>query len=97
MTPLGLIVHELATNAVKYGALSDADGSVTIYWEKAGTDLVPQIIICWHESGVKAVKPKPGKGFGSTMIAASIQQLKGQMEQNWLEHGLEVRLQFPIG
>lgn len=97
MTPLGLIVHELATNALKYGALSHADGSVTIYWEKTGTDVAPEIIICWHEAGVKALKPKPAKGFGSTMIAASMQQLKGQMEQNWLEHGLEVRLQFPIG
>jgi len=96
MTPLGLIVHELATNALKYGALSQADGCVTIYWEKAGNDELPEILILWRESGVTAVKPKPGKGFGSTMIAASTQQLKGQMEQNWSESGLEVRLQFPL-
>lgn len=96
MTPLGLIVHELATNALKYGALCDADGSVTIYWEKAGNDQSPEILIGWRETGVKAVKPKPGKGFGSTMIAASTQQLKGRLEQDWLDSGLEVRLQFPL-
>ncbi len=96
MTPLGLIVHELATNALKYGALCDAGGSVTIYWEKAGNDQSPEILIGWRETGVKAVKPKPGKGFGSTMIAASTQQLKGHLEQNWLDSGLEVRLQFPL-
>lgn len=96
MTPLGLIVHELATNALKYGALSDGGGSVTIYWEKAGNDQLPEILIGWSETGVTTVKPTSGKGFGSTMIAASMQQLKGHLEQNWLENGLEVRLQFPL-
>lgn len=96
MTPLGLIVHELATNALKYGALSNIGGSVTIDWELAGNTQSPELLICWCEAGVTAIKPQSDNGFGSTMIAASTQQLKGHLEQDWRDSGLEVRLRFPI-
>ena len=96
MTPLGLVVHELATNALKYGALSIPDGSLTIRWEKSGDAESPQVLIIWRETGFIGNKPEGSSGFGSTMIAASTQQLKGHFEQFWLSDGMEVRLQFPV-
>lgn len=96
MTPLGLVIHELATNALKYGALSNSNGSLTIYWEKTGNAQSPEVLIVWREAGCDGSKPQGSNGFGSTMIAASTQQLKGHFAQQWLDDGMEVRLQFPI-
>ena len=96
MTPLGLVIHELATNALKYGALSNSAGLLTIYWEKSGNAQSSEVLIVWREAGCEGSKPKGSNGFGSTMIAASTQQLNGHFEQSWLDDGMEVRLQFPI-
>ncbi|MFN3619151.1 sensor histidine kinase [Sphingorhabdus sp.] len=96
MTPLGLVVHELATNALKYGALSTADGMLKISWEKCGSAISPEVRITWREFGFYGTKPKDSKGFGSKMISASTQQLKGRVEQRWLDDGMELCLQFPV-
>lgn len=95
-TPLGLVVHELATNALKYGALSTPEGMLKIYWEKCGSEQSPEVRIIWREFGFYGTKPKGSNGFGSKMIAASTQQLKGRVEQRWLDDGMELCLQFPV-
>lgn len=96
MTPLGLIIHELATNALKYGALSVADGSVAVDWNRVDGPDGPTVTLAWRERGGPAVKSGGSQGFGSSMIAASAQQLNGQLEQDWHEDGLEVNLRFPL-
>lgn len=95
-TPLGLVMHELATNALKYGALSTPEGMLKIYWEKCGSEQSPEVRIIWREFGFYGTKPKGSNGFGSRMIAASTQQLKGRVEQRWLDDGMELCLQFPV-
>ena len=96
MTPLGLVVHELATNALKYGALSTPEGMLKINWEKCGSEQSPEVRIIWREFGFFGSKPKGSNGFGSKMISASTQQLKGRVEQRWLDDGMELCLQFPL-
>ena len=67
-----MALHELATNAVKYGALSNETGSVRLDWTiKDGADGV-HLQINWEERGGPAVRPPQRKGFGSRLIAASL-------------------------
>ena len=65
-TDLALLLHELSTNAVKYGAWSDGGGHVTIRWRRADDALW----LDWHEAGGPPVAPPARQGFGSRMIGA---------------------------
>lgn len=65
---LGLAIHELATNALKYGALSNGDGEVAVRWRLADRDGERSFEIEWSESGGPPVKPPKRKGFGTTII-----------------------------
>ncbi|MDC7785399.1 HWE histidine kinase domain-containing protein [Rhodoplanes sp. TEM] len=66
---LGFALHELATNANKYGALGQAGGIVRIGWSvTAGTDGTERVRLVWHESGGPPVAPPTRVGFGSTVI-----------------------------
>ncbi|WP_159792053.1 sensor histidine kinase [Croceibacterium salegens] len=64
VVPLALALHELCTNAVKYGALSAPEGKVTISWKMQGDDL----LIEWTESGGPAVVPPSRQGLGSMLL-----------------------------
>ena len=87
-TPLALLVHELATNATKYGALSTPEGEVRITTGVDGDVLE----LCWEESGGPPVKgPPETKGFGTALTELSVvQQLGGTIDREWLESGLRV-------
>ena len=89
-TPIALVVHELATNAVKYGALSAADGTVTIITSIDADN----VIISWREIGGPQVSGPPSQtGFGTQLSDISIQdQLGGRIERKWHSNGLEVIL-----
>lgn len=93
---LALVLHELATNAVKYGALSSGSGSVAVQWRRdAGADGA-FLEIEWLERG----GPDPGKpdlsGFGSKIIHASVnRQLRGQVTKEWLSDGLHCTIRIP--
>ena len=65
---LALMMHELATNAAKYGALSTADGRVDVSWALANAEGEPALSIEWRESGGPRVRPPSRKGFGSRLI-----------------------------
>jgi two-component system CheB/CheR fusion protein len=67
-TPLALVLHELATNALKYGALSSPAGSLRLEWGNAQTAAGRVLRLTWRESGGPAVKPPPKEGFGSWLI-----------------------------
>ena len=69
---LGMILHELATNAAKYGAFSKADGHVDIDWQTAGTELR----IVWREPG-KPAEPNERIGFGTKLIEQTAADLGG--------------------
>jgi len=65
---LALAIHELATNAVKYGAISRPEGKVAISWEKIGTRAAPRLSLVWIERGGPEVVVPAKRGFGTRMI-----------------------------
>lgn len=89
-TSLALIVHELATNSVKYGALSVETGSLDISGGLAGDD----IQITWTEhGGPEVTKPLSAESYGSKLIRQTIEvQLGGSMTYNWSKAGLIVTM-----
>ena len=91
-TPIALVVHELATNAAKYGALSVADGTVTI----TVANIDGNVVLRWSERGGPAIAGPPERqGFGTRLADMSIvQQLGGKIERNWTPEGLDLRLEI---
>lgn len=96
VVPLGLVLHELATNAVKYGAWSKPGGNIVVQWTREeGQDLH----VTWREYGVSGiVAPMPGKeGFGSSLVEGAARQLSGRFERQFHDDGMEQHLVFPLG
>jgi light-regulated signal transduction histidine kinase (bacteriophytochrome) len=90
-TVLALVIHELATNAAKYGALSDS-GSVTVNWRLQNGDLVLE----WTEEGGPVVVAPRRRGFGSTIIEQSVPfDLGGDAEVAYRTSGLHARFCIP--
>lgn len=97
---LALVIHELVTNAFKYGALSVPTGQVSLDWrieeaeEEAGAKT---LLITWVENGGPPVNPPQRSGFGSELIAGSIQhQLGGTVDLEWHAAGLRASLAVPL-
>jgi two-component sensor histidine kinase/DNA-binding response OmpR family regulator len=91
---LALALHELATNAAKYGALSAAAGKLGVRWELQDDALV----IYWHESAGPETHKPAVTGFGTQIITGSIdRQLGGRTEFEWLPSGLRCTLTVPRG
>jgi two-component sensor histidine kinase len=94
VTSLALALHETATNAAKYGALSEPNGSIRIKWERSGGDLHFE----WEEMGgpVIVAPPQTG-GFGSVLTERSITgQLGGKIEHDWRRNGLKLSVTVPL-
>jgi PAS domain S-box-containing protein len=89
---LALAVHELATNAVKYGALSGPSGTIDVSWEAHGG----QLELKWIERGGPPSELKVQGGFGMRVIKASVEaQLSGTVEFDWQPEGLQCRIRVP--
>lgn len=90
VTSLALVLHELATNAAKYGAFSTADGRLHIQWQVEQGKLA----LTWTERGGPAIDGPPQReGFGSLLARRSISgQLDGNLVFDWEAEGLTVRL-----
>lgn len=95
---LGMIFHELATNALKYGALSVPDGLVTIVWTLDEEDeKAPFVKLRWRERGGPEVSAPTSNGFGTRLIDYSAHDdLGGTLEQTYDPEGLVVSLTFPL-
>jgi two-component sensor histidine kinase/CheY-like chemotaxis protein len=91
---LALALHELATNAAKYGALSSASGRVNLNWELEDGNLT----LNWEERGGPATRPPATQGFGTKIITASVaSQLGGHAVFDWRSDGLHCMLSIPLG
>lgn len=89
---LGMVFHELATNAAKYGALSRAEGVVSVTWDR---DEEGQVVLDWTERGGPPVTPPSRTGFGSRLIRLSLETgLKGSAVMDYAAEGLSARLRF---
>ena len=69
---LTLALHELETNAIKYGALSVPDGRVALAWSLVGSEEEPKLWLQWCEHGGPAVSPPTRQGFGTRLISSAI-------------------------
>ena len=85
--PLAMVVHELATNALKHGVLSTAEGRLLVSWE---VDATKRVRFRWDEIGGPAIGGQPASyGFGLTLLRATVTaQLGGELEIAWRAQGL---------
>jgi two-component sensor histidine kinase len=96
-TTLSLALHELATNATKYGALSNSTGHVDITWAQEVRPDGTVLVIRWRESGGPPVVPPSRKGFGSEMILRGIKyELHGKSTLDYHPAGLEAQISIPL-
>jgi two-component system CheB/CheR fusion protein len=94
---LGMVLHELGTNAAKYGALSVPGGSLEVTWalEKRSDT---QLVVDWKERGGPPVVPSKEHGFGLTLIEREVGQgLGGKARIEFQPEGLQVNLRIPLG
>lgn len=94
--PISLALHELATNAAKYGALSTPEGRVRLAWQVDAA--AGRLRLLWQESGGPALAEPPSRrGFGSRVIEATIRdQLGGTVERRWEAGGLTCEMAMPL-
>jgi two-component sensor histidine kinase len=93
---LTMALSELATNAAKYGALSDGEGSLSLSWRLSKEDGGPMLEILWEERGVQAIHAPTRRGFGMRLIERCIEgDLGGRFEINFNPGGVCCRLQIP--
>ena len=90
---IGLTLHELATNAAKYGALTVSSGTVTLRWsiENAALNMT------WEEAGGPSIRRPISSGYGMRVIGGSAEQLGGEASFEWRSSGLRCSLVIPLG
>jgi len=90
MTSLALLFHELATNAVKYGGLSNPGGSLRVDIDADDA----MVSIFWREAGGQRTED-PQAGFGTTLLEATLRGLQGTIERRWIDGSFETVLKLP--
>ncbi|MGH6828762.1 MAG: sensor histidine kinase, partial [Rhizomicrobium sp.] len=85
---LSMLLHELGTNAVKYGALSNATGSVHLDWSLESAGKERRLALNWTERGGPPVSPPTNKGFGSRLIAHALTAEHGDAKMDYTPGGL---------
>jgi two-component sensor histidine kinase len=91
---LAVTVHELATNAAKYGALSNDKGNVRVDWSHEADDC---LVFSWTESNRPLVEAPSHRGFGTKVMQGMIEgQLEGEMRFDWRPEGLFCRIALPL-
>ncbi|MBL8745221.1 MAG: PAS domain S-box protein, partial [Phycisphaerae bacterium] len=94
---LSLTLHELMTNAVKYGALSTPDGAVDLAWTIENSGGVPQLHLSWTERNGPPVVPPAKSGFGTTFIETGISyELGGNARMDYHVSGLRCQIVIPL-
>jgi two-component system CheB/CheR fusion protein len=92
-----MILHELATNATKYGALSEPGGFLEVTWQVDGGASRDSVRLTWIEVGGPSVKPPKRRGFGTQLIERSTTyELRGKAVLDYDEDGFRALLTFPL-
>jgi two-component system, chemotaxis family, CheB/CheR fusion protein len=91
VSSLAMILHEWATNSVKYGALGSEDGSLSVTWERGDDGLV----LDWRERMARVAEPRPGRGFGSLLVEMSLRQLESSLERRYDASEYRITLRLP--
>jgi two-component sensor histidine kinase len=92
---IALAVHELATNALKYGALSSSSGTVSLTWDVINTPDGERVTVTWKEHGGPAPQKPEREGFGTRVIrAAPAREREGKVDFEYPADGLLCRIAF---
>jgi PAS domain S-box-containing protein len=89
---IAMVLHELTTNAVKYGALSIPSGRIRVEWSRREAHLV----IRWSEADGPPVKPPQRQGFGTRVVNRVIQDLEGKLRFDWNPEGIACEIVVPV-
>lgn len=93
---LAMALHELCTNAVKYGALKYSGGQVAVTW-RVETGDPRHLHLEWRETGGPTVQPPDHSGFGSRLIEqVAVSNLRGRIDMDWQPQGLVCRIEAPL-
>ena len=96
--PFGMVLHELATNAAKYGALSRPGGRVELRWRPGAGPAGNGLAVEWRESGGPPLAAPPSRaGFGTRLVARTVRQLGGDAAMEWAADGLRCSFTVPAG
>jgi two-component sensor histidine kinase len=90
---IAISLHELATNAAKYGSLSAAGGHVEISWTVTADG---RLSLRWIESGGPTAAPPTHRGFGTRIMENMIGQLSGEVRFDWRDEGLACEIALPL-
>lgn len=94
---LAMALHELATNAGKYGALSTPAGKVAVSWSVANSRKDPRLSIEWIETGGPPVKLPTRRGFGSQLIERIVKyELQASVQRDFHADGVRCKIEFPL-
>jgi two-component sensor histidine kinase len=94
---IGMVVHELSTNTVKYGALSGEEGRIEVSWKVEDAALEPLFSLCWAERGGPHVAAPTHRGFGTTVVTKMVEMgLDGKTDLDYAPTGLIWRLTCPL-
>ncbi len=96
ITPITMILHELATNALKYGALSNEGGRLHIGWERRTVAGKDHLLLDWREQGGPPVQQPERRGFGTDLIEYSSRAEGGSAEFDFNPAGLRVLITLPV-
>ncbi|WP_448031370.1 CheR family methyltransferase [Bradyrhizobium liaoningense] len=92
-----LAIHELATNALKYGALSQPAGRIEVTWRVDESPDPAELMFEWRERGGPPVAPRPRKGFGAELLERTLAfELKGQTMMTFNPAGLQCTIIIPL-
>ncbi len=95
--PVGMAIHELTTNAAKYGALSESTGRVTVSWDVQGYGDDARLVLSWEERGGPEVSQPERQGFGSRLLHRVLTtQLNAKVEVDYDPAGLHVAIDAPL-
>lgn len=94
---LGLILHELASNALKHGSLSSPSGVVELEWKVEGVRRARRLVLSWTERGGPAVEPPSRYGFGSILIRRSLSKvLASEVRHEFQPDGVRAEISMPL-
>ncbi len=95
--PVSMILHELATNAMKYGALTEPEGIVRVTWEiKEEPDRRARLVCQWCEEGGPLVSQPERRGYGTELIEGLAAHLGGSAELYYVPTGLSATFKIPM-
>jgi PAS domain S-box-containing protein len=94
---VAMVIHELVTNAAKYGALSRPDGSVSVSWDRTGTDVAAILTVTWRELGGPPIAASLQSGYGSNLIRDLIpHELGGTVDLKFPSDGVCCKIEIPL-